>query len=96
MLFIKSGYTPIIFIKMTKTAQAESEPRSDYKLDDFVDVNSAFVGVHFIGSSTKTGKPPYELTHVFKVKVDLRWMKVWTSILLAPRPLPGVFSMRTM
>jgi phage/plasmid-associated DNA primase len=48
------------------------KPHPNYTLNDFVDVNSAHVGVHFIGSSSKPGKPPYELTHVFKVKVDIK------------------------
>jgi hypothetical protein len=49
----------------------DMNPHSDYKRSDFIDVNSAFVGVHFIGSATKAGKPPYKMTNVFKVKVNI-------------------------
>lgn len=47
-------------------------PHPEYSRTDFIDINSAFVGVHFIGSTTKANKPPYELTRVFKVKVNIK------------------------
>lgn len=39
----------------------------DYQRKDFLDVNSAHVPVFMVGSSTKKGNPPYQLTHVFEV-----------------------------
>ena len=47
-------------------------PHPDYKRADFIDINSAFVGVHFVGSATKVNRPPYSLTNVFKVKVNIQ------------------------
>jgi phage/plasmid-associated DNA primase len=37
---------------------------------DFMDINSAHVGVHFIGSATKMDKPPYELDGVYKIQMS--------------------------
>lgn len=62
----------IIKEKVMERCFHDLKPHPDYTLNDFVDTNSAFVGVHFIGSATKPGRPPYELTHVFKVKVNIQ------------------------
>jgi hypothetical protein len=50
----------------------DMNPHKDYKRSDFIDINSAFVGVHFVGSATKVNHPPYSLTNVFKVKVNIQ------------------------
>lgn len=47
-------------------------PHPDYKRVDFIDINSSFVGVHFIGSSTKTNTSPYYLSNVFKMKINIQ------------------------
>lgn len=62
----------IVQDKVMERCFHDLKPHPNYKLSDFVDTNSAFVGVHFVGSASKPGKPPYELTHVFKVKVDIQ------------------------
>ncbi len=41
--------------------------KTTYQRQDFLDLNSAFVPTFFIGSSTKKGALPYELTHVYEV-----------------------------
>lgn len=41
-----------------------------YQRKDFLDPNSAHVPVHFVGCPTKKGSPPYNLTHIFEVKVN--------------------------
>ena len=38
----------------------------NYQKKDFLDTNSPHVPVYFIGSSTKKGNSPYQLTHVFE------------------------------
>jgi phage/plasmid-associated DNA primase len=50
----------------------EDIPLAEGKHVDILDPNSAHVGVFFIGSSSKPGTPPYALTHVYKVRVDVR------------------------
>jgi hypothetical protein len=37
---------------------------------DFMDKNSGHVPVHFIGCSTKKGAAPYQLAHIFEVKIN--------------------------
>jgi len=42
----------------------------EYSKRDFLDVNSAFVPVFFVGSSSKKGTPAYNLTHAYKVSIS--------------------------
>ncbi len=43
----------------------------NYNRNSFLDINSAFVPIFFIGSSTKPGAPAYLLTHIFSCKINL-------------------------
>jgi phage/plasmid-associated DNA primase len=42
----------------------------DYQRKDFLDVNSAFVPAFFLGSSTKKGHSPYQLTHIYEASIN--------------------------
>jgi P4 family phage/plasmid primase-like protien len=46
-------------------------PHSSIVRSDFMDVNSAHVGVHFIGSATKVNSPAYDLSAVYKVQMTI-------------------------
>lgn len=41
-----------------------------YQRKDFLDKNSSFVPIFFIGSATKKGSPPYILTHIYETTVN--------------------------
>lgn len=69
--FKKFLITKILEEKIMEKTFHDLEPHHDYERADFMDMNSAFVGVHFLGSATKVNKPCYELTNVFKVKVNI-------------------------
>lgn len=43
---------------------------NDYTRKDFLDVNSSFVPVFFIGSSSKKGNSPYKLTHIYEASIN--------------------------
>lgn len=47
----------------------EFDPIEGITYNDFIDKNSAHVPVHFLGSSTKNGHPPYILKGMFKYDV---------------------------
>lgn len=51
------------------TIKAKDGNRS-YERKDFLDVNSACVPTFFIGSSTKKGSSPYQLTHMYEILVN--------------------------
>jgi phage/plasmid-associated DNA primase len=46
-------------------------PHSKTTRSNFIDINSAHVGVHFIGCSTKVNSPAYELDSVYKVQMTI-------------------------
>lgn len=50
-----------------KSLDVKGEP---YQRKHFLDVNSAHIPTFFIGSSTKKGHVPYNLTHVYEVTVN--------------------------
>jgi len=46
-------------------------PAENYTYEDFIDKASAYVPVHFLGSSTKINSPPYKLDSVYEVRIPL-------------------------
>lgn len=50
-----------------------------YSRADFLDKNSAHVGVFFLGASTKINAPAYVLTHVFKADISMEYDDVVVS-----------------
>ncbi len=46
-------------------------PADGYSIADFVDMNSAHVPVHFIGSRTKVSSPAYELDDAYEIRLYL-------------------------
>jgi phage/plasmid-associated DNA primase len=49
----------------------EITPHKSMTRSEFLDVNSAHVGVFFIGSASKINTPPYELTDIYKVQTTI-------------------------
>jgi phage/plasmid-associated DNA primase len=52
-----------------KPAPMKLATGESYQQKHFLDVNSAHVPVHFIGSHTKTNNKPYQLRHIFSATV---------------------------
>lgn len=51
-------------------------PHTSCTREGFLDKNSAHVGVHFIGASTKVNNPPYELVYVVKTTISIEYQNV--------------------
>lgn len=49
----------------------EISPPDSISHTQFLDINSAHVGVFFIGSATKINTPPYEIAEIYKVQITV-------------------------
>jgi len=71
---IRRGVKKLIINKLIENeiieqilADVEPADIKNYDRNKFLDINSSFVPVFFIGNSTKKGSSPYKLTHVYEV-----------------------------
>jgi phage/plasmid-associated DNA primase len=67
--FKKHIISTIIEEKILEKVFKEITPHRSTTRSEFLDVNSAHVGVFFIGSASKINSPPYNLDNVYKVQI---------------------------
>jgi phage/plasmid-associated DNA primase len=67
--FKKHIISTIIEEKILEKVFKEITPHSSNTRSEFLDANSAHVGVFFIGSASKINSPPYNLDNVYKVQI---------------------------
>lgn len=67
--FKKHIINTIIEEKILEKVFKEITPHKSVTRSEFLDVNSAHVGVFFIGSASKVNSPPYILDNVYKVQI---------------------------
>ena len=69
--FKKHLINTIIDEKTLEKVFKEINPHSSTTRSEFLDENSAHVGVFFIGSASKVNTPPYDLVEVYKVQITV-------------------------
>ena len=61
----------LINSKVLEKVFKEINPHKTLTRSDFLDINSAHVGVFFLGSASKINTPPYELVDLYKVQITI-------------------------